>query len=228
MSPFIYYNGYWYTNDSGNIKKYKASKTGLKYVSTEYENNAYSIGFSILGDKAYYATAIKPDMYESYVHEYDLKTKKDKIIHEKTYSLGYIRGSFMNTDGILSYSWIQDNYIYSESIKLHKHSYQTTTKEATTKANGSITTKCKKCEYVSKKTTIYYPKTVKLSTTTYKYNGKVHKPSVTVTDSKGSKISSKNYTIAYSKGCKKRGTYTVTVKLKNNYIGTIKKTFKIK
>lgn len=226
-SPFVYYSGYWYTNDSGNIKKYKASKTGLKYVSTEYENNEHSIGISILGNKVYYATATKTDMYESYVHEYDLKTKKDKVIYTQEYGLGYIEGTNMATDGTLYYNWIQDGYVYSESMKLHKHSYQTTTKEATTKANGSTITKCKKCGYVKKKTTIYYPKTVKLSSTNYVYSGKTYKPSVTVTDSKGNKISSKNYTLTYSKGRKTPGKYTVTITFKNDYSGTVKKTFKI-
>ena len=230
-SPFVYYGGYWYTNDSNSnsIRKYKASSTGLKYTSTEKkESMLLARGISIVGNKLYYATVARPDMYESYVYEYDLKTKKNKVIGGQTNSLGYISSLLMNTDGNLYYDWIQDGNTYQLSSKLHSHSYQTSTKVATTKVNGSITTTCKKCGYVKKKTTIYYPKTIKLSKTSYKYNGKVHKPSVTVTDSKGKKVSSKDYRVTYSKGCKKKGTYTVTITFKNNYSGTVKKTFKIK
>ena len=67
-----------------------------------------------------------------------------------------------------------------------------------------------------------------LSKTSYIYNGKVKKPSVTVKDSKGKKISSSNYTVSYSSGRKNVGKYTVTIKFKGNYSGTVKKTFTIK
>ena len=69
---------------------------------------------------------------------------------------------------------------------------------------------------------------VALSATSYTYNGKVKKPSVTVKDAKGKKISSKYYTVSYSKGRKNVGQYTVTIKFKGNYSGTVKKTFTIK
>ncbi|MDY5497791.1 MAG: fibronectin type III domain-containing protein [Anaerobutyricum sp.] len=67
-----------------------------------------------------------------------------------------------------------------------------------------------------------------LSATSYTYNGKVKKPSVTVKDDKGNKISAANYIVSYEKGCKNVGTYAVTVKFKGNYNGTVKKTFTIK
>jgi len=72
-----------------------------------------------------------------------------------------------------------------------------------------------------------YPTTISLSATSYTYNGKVRKPSVTVKNN-GKKISSKYYKVTYSKGRKNPGTYTVTVKFKKPYSGTVKKTFTIK
>lgn len=71
-------------------------------------------------------------------------------------------------------------------------------------------------------------KKIKLSTTAYTYNGKVKKPAVTVYDSQGRKVSSKNYTVAYSKGRKNVGRYTVKVTAKGSYTGTLKATFTIK
>ncbi|MGN0522139.1 MAG: leucine-rich repeat domain-containing protein, partial [Eubacterium sp.] len=74
------------------------------------------------------------------------------------------------------------------------------TTKATTKKNGTVTELCNICGKKIKSTTIYYPKTITLSKTSYVYDGKVKKPTVTVKDSKGNKISSKYYTVTYSSG----------------------------
>lgn len=58
-----------------------------------------------------------------------------------------------------------------------------------------------------------------LSTTTYTYNGKVKKPSVTVKNG-SKKVSSGNYTVTYASGRKNVGKYKVTVKGKGNFTGT--------
>jgi hypothetical protein len=68
--------------------------------------------------------------------------------------------------------------------------------------------------------------TIKLSETSYTYTGKALKPTVSVKDSNGKKISSKYYTVTY-KNNKKVGKATLTIKFRNGYVGTIKKTFKI-
>lgn len=70
-------------------------------------------------------------------------------------------------------------------------------------------------------------KKVKLSKTSYVYNGKAKKPSVTVYDNNENKIPSACYKVSYSYN-KKVGKATVTVKLKNGYFGTLKKNFTIK
>ncbi|MDO4383784.1 MAG: hypothetical protein Q4C18_04755 [Eubacteriales bacterium] len=56
---------------------------------------------------------------------------------------------------------------------------------------------------------------VTLSSTSYTYNGKTKTPSVTVKVN-GKKVASKDYTVSYSSGRKKVGTYTVKVTLKSN------------
>lgn len=77
-------------------------------------------------------------------------------------------------------------------------------------------------------TAAYFPSTVKLAKTSYAYDGKTKKPAVTIKNSKGKKVSTKNYTVSYSSGRKNVGTYTVTIKFKGSYSGTVKKTFTIK
>ena len=84
------------------------------------------------------------------------------------------------------------------------------------------------CGAVTGKKTIYYPKTIKLSATSYTYDGKVKTPKVKVTGANKKTISSGNYKVTYSRGRKNVGTYKVTVKFKENYSGTVTKTFKIK
>ena len=112
---------------------------------------------------------------------------------------------------------------------LAKHQYtKITSKNATLGANGYKLTECKVCGKDYSKTYYYYPKTVKLSTTTYTYNGKVKKPSVKVTGSNGKTISSSNYTVSYASGRKYPGKYKVTVKFKGNYSGTKYVYFQIK
>lgn len=68
---------------------------------------------------------------------------------------------------------------------------------------------------------------VTLSTTTYTYNGKAKKPSVTVKDSAGNKIASSNYTVTYASGRKNIGKYSVKIKFSGDYAGTITKYFTI-
>ena len=71
-------------------------------------------------------------------------------------------------------------------------------------------------------------KRVKLSKTSYTYNGKAKKPSVTVRNEKGEKLKAgKDYAVVYSKGRKNVGVYKVTIKGMDGYSGTVEKTFKI-
>ena len=110
--------------------------------------------------------------------------------------------------------------------KLTIHKYTTITTKATLKKSGSIVKKCSVCGKVASTTAIYYPKTFKLSTTSYTYNGKEKKPTVKVYDAAGKLISTSNYTIKY-KDNKKVGKATVTISFKGNYTGTKTLSFKI-
>ncbi|MDO5548574.1 MAG: fibronectin type III domain-containing protein [Eubacteriales bacterium] len=66
------------------------------------------------------------------------------------------------------------------------------------------------------------------SKSSFVYNNKVQKPTVTVKDAKGNKIASSNYTVSYGKGCKNVGSYKITVKFKGKkYTGSLSKTFTI-
>ena len=92
---------------------------------------------------------------------------------------------------------------------------------ATLTNNGSINQVCQRCTQTISSTPIYKPTTFTLSKTTYTYNGKVQKPTVTVKDSKGKTIAASNYTLTYSnKNSKAYGKYTVKITFKGNYSGS--------
>lgn len=99
--------------------------------------------------------------------------------------------------------------------------------QATVKGDGQSVTKCSVCSKTLSTEVIPKASDIRLSATSYTYNGKVRKPSVTVKDRAGNKISTANYTVSYAKGLKNVGSYVVTIKFKGNYSGTVKKTFTI-
>ena len=103
--------------------------------------------------------------------------------------------------------------------------------KATTSKDGKrvYTYRCSVCGKQYSKTVAYYKASnIKLSKTTYTYNGKVQKPSVTVKDSKGKTLKKgTDYSVSYSSGCKNVGRYTVKVTLKGNYSGSKSMTYNI-
>lgn len=118
------------------------------------------------------------------------------------------------------------NYRYIDDSKDCFHTWKTDIVKATTKKHGSIMKTCTKCREQVKET-IYAAKSIKLSKTSGIYNGKKQKPSVTVKNSKGKILKNKDWTVTYPKAMKNVGSYIVTIKLKGNYKGNVKKTFQI-
>lgn len=110
---------------------------------------------------------------------------------------------------------------------INGHTKVSTVTKATINKNGKIVTTCSVCKKTLSTAIIPKISSVKLSNSTFTYNGKTIKPSVIIKDSKGKKINNSNYTIAYSKGLKNVGNYKVTIKFKGNYSGTVNKTFTI-
>ena len=116
----------------------------------------------------------------------------------------------------------------TETIPKKAHSYKAYTTPATLKVNGETGQECTVCGAKNNTTVIPKVKTVKLSKTAFVYNGKAQKPSVTVKDEKGKVLKlGTDYTVSYPSGCKKVGSYVVTVKLRGKYSGKKTLTFKI-
>lgn len=189
--------------------EHKRSINSLYEFSEKLDAGRYYIRVSSFSGSGIYRLWFS----DTHTHTWD----EGKVVTEAT----------CTTNGKKTYTCSICGETKTETIAKTGHKYKTTTTRATTKKNGSIVKKCTLCGRTSSKTTIYRVKSVTLSRTSYTYNGKVQKPSVTVKDTKGKKLSSSYYTVSYAKGRKAVGTYKVTIKLKGRYSGTITKTFKI-
>lgn len=124
-------------------------------------------------------------------------------------------------DAYMAYICRSCSYTYKVKYGDAKgHLYGNTLETATLTTNGKITKYCIRCANVSETSSIYYPKTIKLNTTKYTYNGKAKTPVVTVKDSKGNTLKEKSdYTLIYGSGRKNAGRYSVTVKFQGKYSG---------
>ncbi len=109
----------------------------------------------------------------------------------------------------------------------HAYKEKVTTK-ATTKKTGKLQKTCETCGKVTT-STIKKIKSLKLSSSSYTYNGKAKKPSVTVKNSSGKKLKKgTDYIVKYASGRKAVGEYKVTISFKGKYKGTSYLYFKIK
>lgn len=100
-------------------------------------------------------------------------------------------------------------------------------KKATTDKDGMVINPCFICGK-NQSFTINKVSKITLLQTAYIYDGKNHKPAVSVKNSLGDKLSADCYTVSTPKTAKDVGTYKVTVKLKgSNYAGTKTLTYKI-
>ncbi|MDE5965060.1 MAG: InlB B-repeat-containing protein [Eubacterium sp.] len=149
--------------------------------------------------------------------------KSPETSHTHSYDSGKVtKKATCKTTGVKIYTCISCEETKIETIAKTGHVYENAITKATLSKNGKIVNKCIDCGNVSKTTTVYYPKTIKLSKYSFTYNGKVQKPNAIVKDSKGNTLKlNKDYTVTYSNANSKTlGKYTVTIKFKGNYTGT--------
>ena len=198
-----------FTFEADGAEKYVGTDTivlSSSYVSWRVSGK-YTLQYVYIEDYAGNYLEYYLDDDEKYLEAEDYAKNEDGSYDEMTYKVKTVKYN------------VCDGHVYKNSVT-----------KATTSANGSIVKKCKYCDAVKtgSKTIINKIKTVKLSKTTYTYDGKVKKPTVTVYDSKGNKIAASNYTVTYPSGRKNVGQYKVKIVFKNNYKGTVYKTFTIK
>lgn len=111
--------------------------------------------------------------------------------------------------------------------KAGDHKYDSTIEKASTSKDGKIIDKCSRCGDVKVAQIISHPTKVVLNNSNFVYDGKVKKPTVTVTSADGKTVDSANYDISYANGRKDAGTYDVKVTFKGNYTGSLTTKFTI-
>lgn len=118
--------------------------------------------------------------------------------------------------------------VTSQAKAACKHAYKTYVTQATISKNGSTYKKCTKCGAKTSKTVIYKIKSVKLSATSFVYDGKEKKPTVKVVNANGGTLKkNKDYTIQYASGSTKVGSYSLKVTFTGKYKGSKTLTYKI-
>ncbi len=106
------------------------------------------------------------------------------------------------------------------------HDYETILTKATGFTDGNRMERCTVCGDVKSNRTILHVGSAVLNHTSYTYNGKAKKPSVTLKDTDGKVIDSRNYTVTYE-GNTQVGNARITILLKEDYAGVIFRTFEI-
>ncbi|MGN0532553.1 MAG: leucine-rich repeat protein [Eubacterium sp.] len=110
-----------------------------------------------------------------------------------------------------------------------KHSYKKYTTPATTGASGKTYEKCSVCGRTRNTVTISKISSIKLSGTSYTYDGNTKTPTVIVKNSAGkSLVKNTDYTVSYASGRKNVGKYAVKITFKGKYSGTKTLYFTIK
>ena len=207
-----------YVDDAKQILKTYTTDTGAFYSYQYNDVNANStalcaMAYAALGDNdtafSYYKNLVEG--FENTTGVFTYNGECDVTATKQSYlALTYFKESVGN-----------DAYEHKEHVAKNR------TIAATTSKDGAVVADCRICGETFKTVkTIAKIKAVSLSSSSYTYDGSAKKPGVTVTDANGAKIASSNYSVAYSNNVKK-GTATVTVTFKDNYSGTVKKTFEI-
>jgi len=196
------YNGIITESNNKDVYKFTLSASGRINISVKA-----NIGYS-----DYYLYNANGNEVRSWTYCYWNENSKQMTLNE---SIDLTKGMYYFA-AVRRYS-NTGNYSFS----ICSHSYRSYGTKATMSKNGSAVTKCTVCGAVKSKSTIYYPKTIKLSKISYTYNGKVQTPSVTVKDSKGKTLGKNtDYTVTYAKGRKNVGKYAVKITFKGKYSGS--------
>ena len=208
-----------------------------------YDEDIFYYGIPTLTAKITYtngATETISGSLDLYSEEFHIETNAFELQYDNPWDIGtyQVTGTLLGVSDTFNVTIKNCTHKYSHACDTEcnicdytrtvNHSYKTTTTKATLSKDGSTVKKCTVCGKIASKITIKRVKTIKLSSTSYTYNGKTITPSVVITDSAGKNLKKDtDYTVSYEKGRKNVGTYKVTIKLKGKYSGTKSLTFKI-
>lgn len=199
-------------------------------VKTDYTDESWS-DYSLVLDKAqkvYDNDYVTKDDVTNAIQELEAAVKKLTVKAADTAKADDAKADAakLQKDNYTPESWkaVEDALAELEKVSKGENVLQSELDAAVEKLTQAISDlkEAEKPEPEAKKVT-----SVKLSTTTYTYNGKVKKPAVTAKDNKNNVIPKSAYTVKYSSGCKSVGKYTATVTFRGDYSGSFVRSFQI-
>lgn len=220
---------------TGSIEKISSTEKA-EYVLKDEEGNSKRPTRDYAGDKdREYAIEVvtggdgEGDVTGSGTYLNGEYVKLDAQSAHDSFQGWYLDGDKISDD---SEYWLRVTKDATITGKFKAHGHETGDRKitkATLKKDGKIASaKCSICGKIIPEIVIPRVKSVKLSSTSYAYSGKVKKPSVTVKDSRGKTLKKDtDYTVRYASGRKDAGKYKVTVEGAGNYSFTKTLYFKI-
>lgn len=199
-------------------------------VKTDYTDESWS-DYSLVLDKAqkvYDNDYVTKDDVTNAIQELEAAVKKLTVKAADTAKADDAKADAakLQKDNYTPESWkaVEDALAELEKVSKGENVLQSELDAAVEKLTQAISDlkEAEKPEPEAKKVT-----SVKLSTTTYTYNGKVKKPAVIAKDNKNNVIPKSAYTVKYSSGCKSVGKYTATVTFRGDYSGSFVRSFQI-
>ena len=199
-------------------------------VKTDYTDESWS-DYSMVLDKAqkvYDNDYVNNDNVTNAIQELEAAVKKLTVKAADTAKADEAKADAakLQKDNYTPESWkaVEDALAELEKVSKGENVLQSELDAAVEKLTQAISDlkEAEKPEPEAKKVA-----SVKLSTTTYTYNGKVKKPAVTAKDDKNNVIPKSAYTVKYSSGCKSVGKYTATVTFRGDYSGSFVRSFQI-
>ncbi len=199
-------------------------------VKTDYTDESWS-DYSLVLDKAqkvYDNDYVNKDDVTNAIQELEAAVKKLTVKAADTAKADEAKADAakLQKDNYTPESWkaVEDALAELEKVSKGENVLQSELDAAVEKLTQAISDlkEAEKPEPEAKKVT-----SVKLSTTTYTYNGKVKKPAVIAKDNKNNVIPKSAYTVKYSSGCKSVGKYTATVTFRGDYSGSFVRSFQI-
>lgn len=199
-------------------------------VKTDYTDESWS-DYSMVLDKAqkvYDNDYVNKDDVTNAIQELEAAVKKLTVKAADTTKADDAKADAakLQKDNYTPESWkaVEDALAELEKVSKGENVLQSELDAAVEKLTQAISDlkEAEKPEPEAKKVA-----SVKLSTTTYTYNGKVKKPAVTAKDDKNNVIPKSAYAVKYSSGCKSVGKYTATVTFRGDYSGSFVRSFQI-
>ena len=218
----------------------QAEYNGGLYKNVEdFTTNADEIDMNVVGDKTLIVKYSDQEIIKTAEIIINVVDKRENHVNHTSYTLVKEIPASCVKEGVKAYYKCDScDRIFEDKngtrelenpIKIPKtnHDYKHIILKATLTQNGYDIQKCSKCNTELDRETIYSPKTIILSQSSFVYTGKNQIPTVVVKDVTGNIIEKSNYHIVYNTDSRKIGSYKVNIVFKNKYSGSLSKNYKI-